>query len=136
MESRSQSSPQTVNSSVLVVDDEPLIRWSVSETLREHGYAVVEARDARSALDAVAAASVPFGIVVLDLRLPDCDDLSLLSGMRRAVAGAQVIVMTAHGTGELERAAQNLGAYCVLHKPFGMTELTEMVRQADHDRCQ
>lgn len=136
MESRSQSSPRNVSSSVLVVDDEPLIRWCVSETLREHGYAVVEARDARSALDAVAAASPSFGIVVLDLRLPDCDDLSLLSRMLRAMADVQVIVMTAHGTGELEQAAQNLGAYCVMHKPFGMTELTEMVRQADHDRCQ
>lgn len=133
MESSSQFSPPNVNGPVLVVDDEPLILWSVSETLRQQGYAVVEARDARGALDAVAAAPSPFGVVVLDLRLPDCHDLSLLSRVHSMLVHAQIIVVTAHGTGELERAAQDLGAYCVMHKPFGMTELVEKVREASHD---
>jgi DNA-binding NtrC family response regulator len=120
---------------VLVVDDEPLILWSVSETLKHEGYTVVEARDARGALAAVAAAASPFGVVVLDLRLPDCGDLSLLSRVHTAMADAQIIVMTAHGTRDLEDAALNLGAYRVMHKPFGMAELVEMVEQANHDRC-
>jgi DNA-binding NtrC family response regulator len=134
----SSSSPSvrpTVGTPVLIVDDEPLMLWSVSETLRDRGYTVVEARDARNALTAVAAAELPFGVVVLDLQLPDCGDLSLLSRVHTVMTDAQIIVMTAHGTRELEAAALELGAYSVMHKPFSMAELVEMVEQADHDRC-
>jgi two-component system, NtrC family, response regulator AtoC len=132
----SPSARSNVAPPVLIVDDEPLILWSISETLKHEGYTVVEARDARGALAAVAAAASPFGVVVLDLRLPDCGDLSLLSRVHTAMADAQIIVMTAHGTWELEDAALSLGAYRVMHKPFGMAELVEMVEQANHDRMQ
>lgn len=125
----------SAGASVLIVDDEPLMLWSVSETLRHQGYTVVEARDAQGALIAVAAADLPFVVVVLDLQLPDCGDLSLLTRVHTVMADAQIIVMTAHGTRELEAAALELGAYSVMHKPFGMAELAEMVEQADHDRC-
>ena len=129
------SARSNVGPPVLIVDDDPLILWSFSETLKHRGYAVVEAPDARGALAAVAAADSPFGVVVLDLVLPDCGDLSLLSHVHTAMSDAQIIVMTAHGTWELENAALNLGAYSVMHKPFGMAELAEMVRRANHDRC-
>ncbi len=119
---------------VLVVDDEPLIRWSVSETLRHEGYTVVEAGDAKSALTAVNEGDSPFGVVVLDVRLPDSDGLSLLARLRSAMPGARIILMTAHGTPELADDALGLGAYCVISKPFGMAAIAEIVEQADDDR--
>ena len=71
---------------VLIVDDEPLIRWSVSETLADHGCEVVETGDAHGARLAVGD-DQPFDVVLLDYRLPDSDDLSLLwrqsAGRRR-----------------------------------------------------
>ena len=60
---------------VLVVDDEPLIRWSLGETLEQSGHAVVEAGDAESAFRAVSAGG-PFDVVLLDYRLPDSNDLN------------------------------------------------------------
>ena len=60
---------------VLVVDDEPLIRWSLSETLEQSGHAVVEAGDAEGALRALSAGR-PFDVVLLDYRLPDSNDLT------------------------------------------------------------
>ena len=120
----------SVRNQVLVIDDEPLIRWSVRETLRHHGYTVVEAGDARAAIRAASDAGAPFGIVVLDVRLPDSDDLTLLTNLRRLMSDARIILMTAHGTPELERKALALGAYCVIHKPFGMVELAQIVHHA------
>src|SRR5215470_18453875 len=62
---------------ILVVDDEPLIRWSISETLGTAGHRVTEAEDAASALRALACMPPP-DVVLLDLRLPDSNDLRLL----------------------------------------------------------
>src|SRR3982751_6633087 len=94
---------------VLVVDDEPLIRWSVAETLSDRGYQVVETGDACGARSAVD--DVMFDVVLLDYRLPDSDDLGLLASIRHAVPGAQVIMMTAFGKPEVLRGALELGAF-------------------------
>ena len=75
---------------VLVVDDEPLIRWSVAESLSDLGLDVEQAADAASALRTVTNAALPFDVVVLDLRLPDMDDLSLLGTLRQLLPGASL----------------------------------------------
>ena len=115
---------------VLVVDDEPLIRWSLAETLGDRGYEVVEMADARGARGAVGDASTEFDVVLLDLRLPDSEDLSLLATIRRAAPGSQVILMTAFGTPEVVRGAIDLGAYRVVNKPFEMRDLANLVAEA------
>lgn len=115
---------------VLVVDDEPLIRWSIAETLRHRGYAVVVAGDADAARGAVANATTPFSAIVLDVRLPDVHDLSFLSELCESAVTTPVILMTAHGTPELERDALSLGARAVMHKPFGMADIAAAVDAA------
>src|SRR5256885_2133836 len=97
---------------VLVVDDEPLIRWSVAETLADCGYEVVETGDASGARSAVGGGEA-FDVVLLDYRLPDSDDLGLLAAIRRAAPAAQIIMMTAFGKPEVLRGAIELGAYRV-----------------------
>jgi DNA-binding NtrC family response regulator len=114
---------------VLIVDDEPLIRWSISETLAEGGYDVVEKGDAQSARLAVGTGE-PFDVVLLDYRLPDSDDLSLLSSIRKMSPAAQVILMTAFGRPEVVRGALDLGAYRVIGKPFEMEAIADLVCQA------
>jgi two-component system C4-dicarboxylate transport response regulator DctD len=115
---------------VLVVDDEPLIRWSVSETLTDHGYEVVETGDASGARSAVADDPDKFDVVLLDYRLPDSDDLGLLASIRRESPHAQVILMTAFGRPEVVRGALELGAYRVVNKPFEMEAIADLVAQA------
>ena len=114
---------------MLVVDDEALIRWSVSETLAERGCAVVETGDARGAREAVAD-DQSFDVVLLDYRLPDSDDLSLLASIRQASPRTQVILMTAFGRPEVVRGALDLGVYRVINKPFEMQALADLVAQA------
>ena len=115
---------------VLVVDDEALIRWSVTETLTGLGMTVEQAVDAASTLSAIDAAGWRFDVIVLDLRLPDMADLTLLAAIRRRVPRAAVVLMTAFGTPEIVTAAYDLGVVTVLNKPFELDELSRAVRAA------
>lgn len=112
---------------VLVVDDEPLIRWSVAETLSELGFDVEQAGNAFAALRKATTAAAPFDVVILDLRLPDMNDLSLLKTLRQILPGASLVLMTAFGTPDVMAEATAAGA-TVLHKPFELEELTGLVR--------
>ena len=121
------------NLRVLVVDDEALIRWSLTETLSESGHAVEEAADGASALRALDEHG-PFDVVILDYRLPDSNDLNLLASIRRLAPQAAIVMMTAYGTPEVTSGAIALGAYRVVPKPFEMRDLAALVTQAHHDR--
>ena len=112
---------------VLVVDDEPLIRWSIAETLGAAGHQVSEAQDAASALQALADVPKP-DLVLLDFRLPDSNDLGLLAKIRRIAPATTVIMMTAFGTPDVTADALKLGAMKVLNKPFNMHDLEGVVR--------
>lgn len=115
---------------ILVVDDEPLIRWSVTETLAGLGVDVEQAESAASALQAITSAALPFDAVVLDLRLPDMKDLSLLATIRQLLPEAPVVLMTAFGTPEVLARAKQLGVRAVLTKPFELDELSRVVVDA------
>ena len=112
---------------VLVVDDEPLIRWSVTETLAGLGLDVEQAECAASALEAITSTALPFDVIVLDLRLPDMNDLSLLDTIRQLLPETPVVLMTAFGTPEIIAAARRLGVRGVLNKPFELAELSRLV---------
>src|SRR5215470_7619115 len=86
---------------VLVVDDEPLIRWSVSEALAESGHVVCEASDGASAVELLSDGARLFDVIVLDYRLPDSNDLHLLETVRGLAPDSTVIMMTAFGTPEM-----------------------------------
>jgi DNA-binding NtrC family response regulator len=124
-------SPLTAKNSaalgVLVVDDELLIRWSLSETLRAAGYDVAEAGDRKSAMGWLREAPLPPDVVFLDYRLPDSDDLGLLADIRKIAPDAQVIMMTAFSTPEIVTGALALGAYRVLQKPFEVHDMPALV---------
>ena len=128
-----ESMPSIVKNSprlrVLVVDDEPLIRWSLSETLEQSGHVVVEVGDASSAVRSVSAGE-PFDVVLLDYRLPDSNNLELLANIRTLAPAAAVIMMTAFGTPEVLAGALALGAYRVIQKPFEVHEVAALVLQA------
>ena len=115
---------------VLVVDDEALIRWSLTEMLGERGYAVTEAADARMAVAAIQKAVDPFDVVLLDYRLPDSADLRLLEKVRQLAPTSQVIMITAHNSPELAQGAAALGAFRVISKPFEVESLAALVNEA------
>jgi DNA-binding NtrC family response regulator len=114
---------------VLVVDDEPLIRWSLTETLEQAGHTVAEAPDGASAARSVTGPE-PFDVVVLDYRLPDSNDLTLLKTIRNASPAPAVVMMTAFGASDIAASALALGAYCIVPKPFEVDHMAMLVMQA------
>src|SRR5689334_20767881 len=112
---------------ILVVDDEQLIRWSLATRLGEEGHKVVEAE---TAADAVGKFREGVDLVLLDYQLPDGDGLDVLKQMRAADPEALVILLTAHSSVELAVQAMKLGAYHYANKPFNLDEIMLLVAKA------
>jgi DNA-binding NtrC family response regulator len=115
---------------ILVVDDEALIRWSLAQTLGDSGHETVEAMDGADAIRAVSEAPEPFDVALLDFRLPDSNDLALLTRLRRLSPTTQIILMTAYGTPEVVQGALDLGVFRVVAKPLDMNDVTTLVTHA------
>ncbi len=112
---------------ILVVDDEQLIRWSLSERLAQEGYRVVEAATAK---DALAACCADIDLVLLDYRLPDSDGLSVLKAIKASEPDVPVILLTAFSSIETAVEAMKQGAYHYANKPFNLDELVMVVQKA------
>ena len=114
---------------VLVIDDEPLIRWALSERLVEAGYIVREASNAAEARGILMTDLNP-QVILLDLRLPDVHDLALLREIRASRPNLPVVIMTAHGTPEDAREAERLGVFQFVSKPFDVNDMVSLVDEA------
>jgi len=115
------------HATILVVDDEQLIRWSLTERLRAEGYDVVEAATGREALE---RAREGVDLVLLDYKLPDMDGVSVLKRLKEADADLLVILLTAYATIDTAVSAMKLGAYHFANKPFNLDEIASMVEKA------
>jgi DNA-binding NtrC family response regulator len=115
---------------VLVVDDEPLIRWSLCEALGDRGFEVSVAGDGQGAVRALSAGVSLPDVVLLDYRLPDSDGLSLFQRIRDLLPAAPVILMTAYGTPDVTSKALALGAFRVVTKPFEVNDIAGIIRRA------
>jgi DNA-binding NtrC family response regulator len=120
---------------ILIVDDEPLIRWSMAETLGQAGHHVTEAGTAKEALQRLSVGPIP-DVIVLDYRLPDSNDLGLLKSIREVAPWSPIIMMTAYGTPALQSDTLDFGVYRVIEKPIDMKDLTPLVENAHATRTQ
>ena len=118
-----------IGPSILVVDDELLIRWALSQALTDAGYRVREADSGKGALSELDHEPHP-SVVLLDYCLPDVQDLGLLSSIVSRGPSVRVILMTAFGTRDLPDEALARGAYAVLHKPFDLSAIVTLVARA------
>ncbi len=118
---------------VLVVDDEEIVRESLSGWLRKDGHHAVAAADGRSALEALRAE--PWDVVLLDLKMPGVDGLQVLEEARRERASAVFVLMTAYATVDTAVSAMKLGAYDYLVKPFDPEELSALVQRIASQRA-
>ncbi len=107
--------------SILVADDEPLIRMTVSDALRGRGHVVVTVSDGAQAIAAVE--NQMFDLVVSDIRLPKADGLAIMRRVNEQSPSTFVVLMTAYGTIADAVGAIKEGAYDYITKPFDMQEL-------------
>ena len=112
---------------ILVVDDEKLIRWSLSERLTAEGYHVIEADTVASAM---AAAEHGVDLVLLDYRLPDGDGMTVLKSVKERDPDTLVILLTAYTGVDVAVEAMKQGAFHYLNKPFNLDEIAVLVEKA------
>ncbi len=113
---------------ILVCDDEELVRWSLSEHFRRAGYKVIEAADGESFLQRVEQDHP--NVALLDLRLPDIDGMTALRTLRERGDNLPVIMLTAVGSIEPVVEATRLGAASYLTKPFELGDVETAVKEA------
>jgi DNA-binding NtrC family response regulator len=111
--------------SILVVDDEEIVRDSLARWLEEDGYQVSTAPDGRAALAKLAEQA--YAILLVDLKMPGIDGIQVLAEARTRQPDAAVIIMTAYATVDTAVQAMKQGAYDYLVKPFEPEELSLMV---------
>ncbi len=113
---------------ILIVDDESLLRWSVSRRCEEWGYECAQAADCVEARTRLRGDS--FDLVLLDVRMPDGNGVDLLAEMRRDLYSGPVILITADPKVEDVKRALRQGAYDYLVKPIQFDELQVTIANA------
>lgn len=114
--------------SILIIDDDPLIRKTLSSHLLKGDYEIVAAEDGEEGLQQYEE-FMP-DLVILDIRLPDMDGLEVLSKIREKNKNAHIIIMTAYDDMKTTVEAIKLGAFEYLVKPLDYVELDLTVNKA------
>jgi signal transduction histidine kinase len=112
---------------ILVVDDDPDVRWIIAQDLQEIGYVVTEADSGRAAL-AILEQDTPCDLMVADLVMPELSGLDTLRLARRTRPDLKVLF--ASGYADLSRFGANLASHSLLKKPFKLETLAEAVQTA------
>jgi DNA-binding NtrC family response regulator len=112
---------------LLVVDDEPLIRDTLTEFLTGEGFAVTACASGEEALPLVA--ETPFDVALCDVQLPGIDGIELLDRLLKVSPQTFVLLITAYGTVENAVEAFHRGAHDYLMKPILLDEVLNKVRR-------
>jgi two-component system response regulator AtoC len=113
---------------ILVVDDEPALRHTISVILHEEGHEVTSATDGEDALAKLAVE--PADLILCDVRMPTMDGMTFLERHAAARGTGLVVMMSAYGDAETAIAAMQRGAYDWIQKPFRAEEVVLVVRKA------
>jgi two-component system response regulator AtoC len=111
---------------VLLVDDEPGVLFTLGELLVDRGHRAVSARSGEEALTKLDEADA----VVTDLSMPKMSGLELLAQIAQRDPALPVILLTAHGSEKVAVAAMKQGAYDYVAKPFDIDELAVVIERA------
>ena len=116
------------NATVLVVDDEEVVRRSYLRVLASERCQVQAVGDGDEALKAMEAR--PYDIVLLDLRMPGMDGMTVLETIKRRWPEGEVIVITGYPSVDTAKEAIRLGAFDYLAKPLAPGEMIEAANNA------
>jgi DNA-binding NtrC family response regulator len=113
---------------ILVVDDDEVMRQTLSDVLKKRGYTVSTAETGGQTISSIKKQL--FDLILLDIRLPDMDGLDVLKGIKEIESDLMVIVMTAYSDVQTAVTAMKSGAYDYIDKPFELEELKILIQKA------
>ena len=111
---------------ILVVDDEYLIRWSLSQTLSQQGYEVSSVENGQKAIEALRTQA--FDFIITDLLMPESDGWEVLEMSRKSRPQPRVIIISAHGVEGTEEMAREKGAWAYLEKPYVFDKIKDLLK--------
>jgi DNA-binding NtrC family response regulator len=112
---------------ILIVDDEPIMRESLSDWLRDDGYSVVAADSGTRALKLLPTES--WNVMIVDLKMPGMDGIELMGEVKKTSPDVPIIIMTAYATVDTAVRAMREGAYDYVVKPFDPEEMALIIRK-------
>ncbi|MCL6583638.1 MAG: sigma-54 dependent transcriptional regulator [bacterium] len=118
-----------MSETILIVDDDRGIRYSLKRMFEEKGFKAVAARNGREALDLLDQGLVP-DLTLIDIVMPGLSGLDLLEAIKQKNPKFLAIMVTAHGTTERAIRAMKLGAYDYIQKPFDLTKMWTTIQKA------
>ncbi|MCK4396040.1 sigma-54-dependent Fis family transcriptional regulator [candidate division WOR-3 bacterium] len=113
---------------ILVVDDERNIQSILKEVLSEEGYSVVTAGTGKGCMDAVNKEF--FDAIILDVKLPDIDGISIIENIKKTSGESEIIVISGHATIEMAVEAIKRGAYDFIKKPLSLEKVRIVLSHA------
>ena len=116
------------DATILVIDDEKLVRWSMEQNLTKEGYAVLTADKGLMGLEMFKEEAPD--LILLDIHLPDVSGITVLEGIKEINSQALVVMITAFGDIQTAVKTIKLGAYDFVEKPFNMDKLKILVEKA------
>jgi signal transduction histidine kinase/ActR/RegA family two-component response regulator len=115
-------------SRILIIDDDPMVRKTLSDILRIRGYEPLASGYGAEGLDIARQSDI--NIALVDLKLPDIPGTEVLAGIKEACPYAEVIVLTGHATLDSAIEATNRGAFSYLQKPYEIEQLLLHIERA------
>ena len=117
-----------MNKSIIIVEDEKIVRISLSDALKAEGHTVLAVADGKDALTAIEEGE--FSLVITDIRLPGAGGIDILRKSLAESPSTPVIMMTAYGTIQDAVEAMRVGAFDYITKPFDLDEMLITVNKA------
>lgn len=111
-----------------------MIRWSLSQALASEGYEVLSVDNGKKAIEAVQ--SQQFDFIITDLIMPESDGWEVLEAIRQSQLQPppRVIIITAHGREETEKAALQKGAWAYVEKPYIIDRIKGMLKEVSRGK--
>ena len=111
----------------MIVDDEYLIRWSLSKALSQQGFEVSSVEDGRKAVDALNTQT--FDFIITDLLMPELDGWKVLETALKIFPEPRVILISAHGGEGTQERAKEKGAWAYVEKPFVVDRIIQILKE-------
>src|SRR5512139_3888475 len=113
--------------SILIVDDDEVMRETLSDVLRKRGYEIFSVGSGNGALSMIKKSIID--LILLDMRLPDIDGLEVLKKIKEFDTEILVIMMTAYSDVQTAVSSMKSGAYDYINKPFELDELKLLIEK-------